>query len=99
MEPVRQAKKFDKGVSVFDMLTPPKCEFNKAPLPNFTLEAAGKPLSFIGHRPHPITKTGHRNPILDTGDGTISTATAVLPLLKNTSSFGLEPMRQGGVCF
>jgi hypothetical protein len=77
VEPVRQAGKFDKGVCVVHTLTLPRCEFNKAPLPNVTPEAAGKPLSFIGHRPHPITETGHRTRTLDTGDGTIATANVV----------------------
>jgi hypothetical protein len=59
VDPVRQARKFDEGVCVFETLTPLQCESNKAPLPNFPLEAAGNPLSFIGNRTHPITKTGH----------------------------------------
>jgi hypothetical protein len=49
---------------------------------------------FIGHGTQPITETGHRTPTLDAGDGTIATATAVLPLPKKASLFGLEP----GVC-
>jgi hypothetical protein len=92
------------GVRVQNLtLTPPQCEFNEAPLQNVPLEEAGKPLSFIEHGTQPKTKTGHRTPPLDTGDRTIATATAVLPLPKNTSLFGLEPMRQArnfgkGVC-